>query len=262
MAKKRQKDGRRTAQQQFELLIQLVVTDLKLKYKGTALGFFWSFLQPLLIICTLIFVFSKMFRPDMPNYAAFLVIGFIVWNFFRTGTSTLNTIVSKESLISKIHFTRELVVISASLVVLINSFFEMLMLMIVLFIIGTPITKALLFFPVIFILQYIFVLGTSFMLSALFVRFRDLDNIWSVFLEAMFFATPIIYPNSLLLPDFPLLLILNPMTHFITNYRKIILYGTPLTLSSFFILTAISFGFLMLGLTIFNKRKSSFVEDL
>ena len=244
------------------LVYNLVITDLKLKYKSSFLGFFWSLLEPLILICILLFVFTKLFVPNMENYGVFLITGFTVWNFFIKGTNNIDTLVSKASLISNINFPRELIIFSVACVTLINFLLEFFVFLIVIFLLGVKINLNFLYLPLLIFIQFLFVLGVSLILNSLYVKFRDLNHIWSVFANAMFFATPIVYPNSLLLQKFPFLLVINPMTFFITKYRNIILYDSPLSLKSIVILIFISFFYLSIGLVIFNKKKKSFAEDI
>jgi lipopolysaccharide transport system permease protein len=245
-----------------EIVRALVITELKLRYKNTFLGFLWAMLEPLAFIFVFFFVFTKLFKPDIENYASFLLIGFISWNFFLYGTSTMNSIVSKEKLITKIYFPRELIIFSSSIVVLITSAIEFLILLLVLMALNLKITVNIIYLPLLILIQYLFILGIALTFNAFYVKFRDLNHIWSVLTQAMFFMTPIIYPNSLLMTQAPYLLIFNPMAHFITNYRRILLYGQPLALNSVILLFLISLLFFIVGLLIFNYKKDTFADEV
>jgi lipopolysaccharide transport system permease protein len=245
-----------------EIIKNLVITELKLKYKNTFFGFLWAMLEPLTFIFVFFFVFTKLFKPDIDNYVSFLLVGFISWNFFLYGTNRMDCIVSKDRLVTKIYFPRELIVFSSSIVILIVSSIEFLILLTVLVALHLKITVNIIYLPLLILIQYLFILGIALAFNALYVKFRDLNHIWGVLMQAMFFMTPILYPNSLLMTQAPYLLIFNPMSHFITNYRRVILYGQPLSLDSIFLLIFLAFLSLGIGLIIFNSKKNTFAEEV
>lgn len=246
----------------LELLQNLVVSDLMLKYKGTFLGFLWAVIKPIFIISTLLFVFTRLFQPDIENYPGFLITGFVAWNFFSSGTKVMDSLVSKKNLLLNLNLPQEYIILSACLVALIGSVFEFLFLVLILALLGVDIGVYSIFIVPIFLLEFVFIYGVALLLSAYYVKFRDLNNIWEVFSEMMFFATPIIYPNSLLMPDFAWLLMINPMAHFITNFRKVLFLNQAPTASSLIILLTISLSSYVLGLFVFNLKKPSFAEDV
>ena len=204
------------------LLINLVVTDLKLRYKSSILGFLWALLEPLLIALTLLVVFTQLFTNNLNNFPAYLLTGFVAWFFLADGTNSLEVIVQKKELIKKIKFPKELIVLSKCIVVFIESLASFaILIMILLFILKVDFTINICILPLILFLQFIFVLGFLNILSSLYVFLRDLSKIWTVFIQVWFFLTPIVYPQSLLTKKNYILLTLNPMLHFINAYRNI-----------------------------------------
>ena len=132
-----------------ELILNLTVSELKLKYKGSVLGFLWSLLDPLLMMMVLLIVFTKIFKFDIPNYPMYLLIGIIVWRFFSATGETLHSIVGKPNMIKKIYFPREILVLSTCLRALITSLLEFAVLFGFLLFWGTPLSLFVLFFPAI-----------------------------------------------------------------------------------------------------------------
>jgi len=245
------------------LILNLVSSELKLKYKSSILGFFWTLLEPLFIIVVLLFVFSNLFKSDIPNYPAYLIIGFVAWGFFSNGTSILDILVSKADLIKKIHFPRELLIICACIINFIDSIFEFLILIIILFLfMGINISLSLLYIPLIMLIQFFFIVGFSLLLSSLYVFFRDVKHIWNVLLQIGFFATPIIYPSSILIGKLSFMLILNPMAHFINIYRSVIIYGKIPALNGVLILCLFSITIIFVGWAVFKKLEPKFGEEV
>ncbi len=245
------------------LILNLVSSELKLKYKSSALGFFWTLLEPLFIVAILLFVFSTLFKSDIPNYPAYLITGFVAWGFFSKGTSILNILVSKADLIREVYFPRELLVFSSSIVNFVDSIFEFLVLIVILFFfVGVKVSWNIMYIPVVMLIQFFLIIGFLLLLSTFYVFFRDINHIWTVLLQIGFFATPIIYPASLLIGKFSLMLILNPMAHFINIYRNIIIYGKAPTLNGLLILCLFSITILIMGWIIFKKTESRFGEEV
>lgn len=175
-----------------------------LRYKNSVLGFVWSLLQPLLIFLVLFVVFGSIFDNSLIEYyPLYLLIGIISWGLLDKGTSfSLNSIVGKPNLIKKIYFPREILVISACLTALMMTCIEMFvfcclaLLYVLLFGKAIALGMTLLLFPVVFLIEFVLVLGVSLAIASLNVRFRDIQWIWSVVMQAGFFATPIMYSMS------------------------------------------------------------------
>ncbi len=217
------------------ILSQMVSTDFKVRYQGSALGYLWSLLRPLLLFAILYVVFVYVFKAGkgVAHYPAYLLLGIVLWSFFVEATSLgMTSVVGKGDLIRKISIPRYLVVVSTSFSALINLFLNLIVIFIVVLVNGiAPSWSWLLMIPVLLEL-YVFALSVAFFLSALFVKFRDITYIWDVIIQAAFYATPILYSLSVI-PDryhtFRNLLLLNPAAQIIQDGRHAMVTSTTIT---------------------------------
>jgi lipopolysaccharide transport system permease protein len=248
-----------------ELIKNLVVSDLKVKYANSILGFAWSLLNPLLMMLVLYFVFSNFFGSG-GNFVLYILTGLLVWRFFSIGTTAaLASVVGKPSLVTKIYIPREILPLSSTLSSLISSVLEFCVLVPLLFVFGVGISPAILLFPVLLALFFLIVYGMALILSSLFVYFRDLNNIWDVLMQVGFFACPIMYPLSQLskLPEqVKTLYMLNPVTLLIEMYRDIFLEGTIPDLWSFAIVLVFGVALVVVGNAVFKRLQRRFAEEV
>ncbi len=254
-----------------ELILNLVLTELKLKYRGSILGFFWTLLDPLFMILVLLLVFTKLFSYNIPNYPSYLLLGVFVWNYFQETTiKGLHIFKEYKDIITKTHVPKEVLVIITSFVALVDFLLKFLVLIVSLFIL-----KALLNWPslihinlnfflliILIILQFLFILGLSLILSSVYVYFKDISNIWGVLVHIGFFITPVFYPQSLIPPKYHLMFTINPMYFFIEAYRSIIIPGTQLVFYNFLMITLFTIVFLFSGHFIFKTIKKGIAENV
>lgn len=257
------------------LLAEMIRTDFKLRYQGSALGYLWSILKPLFLFAIMYAVFAKFLRlgAGTPNYALSLLLGIVLWNFFTEATSgALKSVVAKGSLIRKIDIPRFLIPISATA----SAFINMLLNLVVVFIFvafgtGTAVSPlTLVIFPLLILELLIFTLAVGFFFSAVYVKLRDIDYIWEVARQALFYATPIIYPLSRVPYDFAQkIIILNPVAQIIQDARSVITYDGTLTIASIYgntyahlLSLLIVVASLIIGLGYFNKHAKYFAEDV
>lgn len=247
-----------------EMIRSLVKKELRGRYKGSILGFFWTFLNPFLQLIVYTMVFSVILRSDIDKYYLFLFVGLIPWIFFASSiTAGSSSILANQNMVKKIYFPREVIPIS----VVTTNFFNMLYTFVVVFAVvifsGVQIEPfSLLYLPIIMIVEYILALGITFLVSAFTVYFRDLEYILGILVMAWQFLTPIMYEIKIVPDSVRPIFNLNPMTPVIMAYRDILYYGkTPLL---FTLLHALVLGilFLLLGTIIFNKLQKGFAEQL
>lgn len=227
------------SKQNRALLSELVRTDFKLRYQGSVLGYAWSLLRPLLLFLILYIVFVKFLRlgASIPHYPVYLLLGIVIWNFFlEMTTQSLGSIVGRESLIRSIRIPRWLIVVSASISALINFILNLVVVAFFMIINHVGVSLAELWLlPLIFLEVYIFSLGLSLFLAALFVRLRDINYVWEVILQAGFYMTPILYPLSLItnltLQKF---ILLNPMAQTIQDARYVAITKQTVTAYTIF----------------------------
>ena len=246
-----------------ELIWHLAITDLKIRYKKSILGFGWTLFEPLLMLTVFYLVFTTIFKTDIENYALYLIIGIVVWNMFARGSS-MNTvsILNKSNIVTKLFFPREILIVSTTLTAFLMLVFEFVI--IVAFFIGTqflPPISSLLIIPILGIL-FILTLGISLPLSVLNVQLRDVGIIWTVIIQAGFFLTPIIYKLDFLPDNVQQILLINPMTHVIEAAHNLMLYGIYPSISSIIYLIVSTFVILIIGIIIFRKYNPDIVEKL
>jgi len=245
-----------------DLIWELAKRDLKIRYKNSALGFLWSLLNPLLMMLVLSFVFMYFFRFDIEHFPAFLVIGIVSWRFFGGTAGALQSIVGNADLVRKIYFPREILTISSVLSVFVSTLLEFLVLLILLPILGVSLSFLVLLLPVLLVLQLIFVLGVSFILSSMYVYYRDIAHIWEVVMQAGFFLTPIFYPLSFIPAKYLDLYMLNPMAWFVLAYKDILFYNEMFSFFDLSVMFVISLVFLFMGYHIFKKLEPNFAEEV
>lgn len=216
------------------LLKAMVSTDFKLRYQQSFLGYIWSVLKPLLLFTIMYMVFVRFlkFGADVPHFSVGLLLGIILWNFFNeTTTGGMMSIVGHGDLLRKIHFSKYVVVIASSMSAMINFGINFVVVIVFALINGVhPTWSWFLILPVVLEL-YVLALGIAFFLSAVYVNLRDLNPIWEVLMQAGFYATPIIYPISLIASKAgaygPLIarldLILNPVAQIVQDARHVMI---------------------------------------
>lgn len=184
------------------LLRELVVTDFKLRYQGSVLGYLWSLLKPLMLFAILFVVFVHFLRfgDGIPHFAVSLLLGLVLWTFFTESTNQgMQAIVSRGDLIRKINFPKYIIVISGTISALINMMLNLVVVFIFMVFDGVDFTWTLLLFPITLIAIYTFSLGLAFFLAAAYVKYRDISHIWEVFLQGLFYGTPILYPLQMVI---------------------------------------------------------------
>ncbi len=216
------------------ILSEMIRTDFKLRYQNSVLGYLWSLLRPLLLslILYVVFVNFLLIGGNIRHYASYLLLGIMSWTFFIEITmGGVGAVVAKGDLIRKISIPRYLTVVSTSASALINFGLNFMVLIAIMVVSGVEVqAKLLLFIPLLLVELYMLSLALAFILSAAFVKFRDLSFIWEVFTQMFFYLTPIIYPASKILDryqHFGKLILLNPLAQIIQDLRYILV--TPQT---------------------------------
>ncbi len=203
----------------------LAKTDFKLRYHGSILGFFWVILKPLFQFLILNFVFSHIFQGGS-EYSLGLFTGIILWSFFSEGTMVgITSIMSKAHIITKIAVPKWIVVFSSVLNTIFNYLLNIVILLLFFYFYGMfPSTLGILGLLYYSIMVSFIIFSVSFLLAPLYLKFRDINQIWDVFLMAGFYAAPIIYPITTLPENIRALLYLNPMTLPIVHVKEFLLH--------------------------------------
>lgn len=256
------------------LLAELVRTDFKLRYQASTLGYVWSILNPLLLFAILYTVFDRFLGVGrgIEHFPVYLLTGIVLWRFFTEATNNgLKAIIARGNLIRKINFPKYIVVISGTISSLINLSLNLVVVMIFIIINGVELTpSALLVIPLIIEL-YVFALAIAFFLSAVNVKFRDIGYLWDVFLQAGFYATPIIYPLSLIATGrehIATFLLFNPVAQVIQDIRYFLITTDSMTLSHLgspwlrLVPLTVILLVLLLAAWYFKKSSKRFAEDI
>lgn len=256
------------------LLRELIVTDFKLRYQGSVLGYAWSVLKPLFLFAILYLVFDKFLGlgRDIEHFPVYLLTGIVLWSFFAEATNQgLQSIISRGGLIRKISFPKYIIVISSTVSALINLLINLIVVLVFCVINGVDLRwEALLIFPLILEL-YIFALAIAFLLSALNTKFRDIGYLWDIFMQAAFYATPIIYPLQMvtaMMPEAAKWLMLSPVAQAVQDIRHALITTDTITTWSLlngwkaFIPFMIIIVFAVAGALYFKKQQKYFAEDI
>lgn len=243
------------------LLKQLISRDFKTKYKRSVLGVFWSFLNPLLTMLVQYAVFSRLFKFDIENYPVYLLTGIVFFNNFSDSTNqAMMAIVGNAQLITKVYVPKYIYPVTKVLSTSINLLFSLIPLLLVALLTGVKITPALIMLPIGVVAILLFTIGIAFAVSAGMVFFRDIQFLWGVFTMIWMYATPIIYPIEILEGSFMYSMQkLNPMYHYITFFRTILIDGVSPEPTSYLLCFAFAVLSLLIGGLIFKKTQDKFV---
>jgi lipopolysaccharide transport system permease protein len=257
----------------YRALIQsLVARELKARYRGSVLGFFWSFINPLTLLLIYTFVF-KYVTPmgtvkGLENYSLFMFVGLLPWTWFASSLAEASgVLISGGNLIKKVLFPAEILPIVTVTANMIHFFLALPILVVFLIYYQAPLTVGeLLCFPLVVLVQFVFTLACALILSALTVHFRDIKDILSNVLTLWFFATPIIY-SYLHMPEaaqgFKKYLNLNPFTHLAISYQEILFFDGPFGHWKWLAaLGAASVVFFFAAYWVFDRLRDSFAEEV
>lgn len=255
------------------LLAELVRTDFKLRYQNSVLGYAWSLLRPLFLFVILYVVFAYIFHLNkgIEHFPIYLLLGVVLWNFFVEITmQSLGSIVGRGDLIRKIKIPRWIIVLSSSISALINLGLNLIVVLVFMIFNHVSLKGSALYFPLLLVEIYTFALGVSLFLSAAFVKYRDIQYIWEVLLQAGFYATPILYDVSLIgNHKIRELLFLNPLAQIIQGARYSLVTHQSITAGVVFnggfykfIPFVVVALVLLLGVTYFRNQSKYFAENI
>lgn len=257
------------------LFAELVRTDFKLRYQNSILGYVWSLLKPLMLFAILFVVFTQFIRlgAGVPNYAQSLLLGIVLWTFFVEATNmSLKSIVARGSLIRKINIPRWLIPIS----VIASAFINMSLNLIVVFIFVSLASNiavswwTLLIFPLLILQLAVLSAGVGLFLAALYVRFRDMDPLWEVARQGLFYSIPIIYPLDRIPSEVvQKVILMNPLAQIIQDARSVITYSGTIQISDVYhysfmtwVPVLITAAVFIIGLSYFRKQSKYFAENV
>ncbi len=241
------------------LIRQLVGRDFKTKYKRSVLGMFWSFLNPLLTMLVQYFVFSTIFKSDIPNFAAYLIIGTVMFNFFSESCGmALTSIIGNAGLITKVYMPKYIYPLTRVMSSVVNLAISLIPMLIVCVATGVQFHRSAILALYFLMCLMIFSLGLGLLLSASMVFFRDTQFLWGIFSMMWMYATPIFYPENIIPANMKFIHTVNPLYHFLQNARMCILNGLspePVVYVQCFLMAMVM---LMVGAIIFRKSQDRF----
>ena len=245
----------------YRFLIQdLVVKDIKTKYRRSILGVLWSVLNPLLMMLVLTAVFSSIFRFDIQDFPVYYLTGSLIFNFVSEATSSsLTSIIGASGLIKKVYIPKYIFPLEKCLFSLVNMLFSMIAIIIVFAILGIVPHWTVVLFPIPMVYTFIFSFGLSLVLASFNVFFRDMGHLWSVFVTVWMYLTPIIYPMNIL-PEWMMDIVkLNPLFYYVEYFRDVMIYGVAPGLVDNMVCLSFSGVMLLIGLVVFKKNQDKFI---
>lgn len=242
------------------LLKKLVIRDIKVRYRKSFLGLAWTVLNPLLMMIILNIVFSNMFKMDIENFPVYILVGNIIFNFNSEATiQALSSMIGNASLIKKVYIPKYLFPLSKVLSCMVNLGFSLIALILVMIFTKAEfhITLIAIFIPLVYLLM--FTTGLSLILASVNVYFRDIGHLYSVFITAWMYLTPLFYSINMIPDSVRKFILWNPMYHFVTYFRLLIMYGKLPDLEQNITCAIIGLGMLIIGTCIFKKLQNRFI---
>jgi len=244
-------------------ILELAWADFKLKYQGSAFGLLWTLLKPFLMLLTLYVVFKYFLGVGIDNFHLYILFGIIVWNFFADCMKdTMMSLKSKSNILKSISIEPSLIIFSATL----HSFLTFLINLVIFFIIylfsGLSVHVFLLGMLPLSLFLFVFVYGASLILSYLYLRVDDMDHIWDVTTQLLFWMTPVVYSLERIPAWFERFYMLNPVSRYLVHGRSLFLYETVPELKQIVITVVITLAIIVVGLYVFRNQSRQFLERL
>ncbi len=245
------------------LINSLVGKEVRLRYRGSVMGFIWTFLNPILLMCVYALVFSVYLRIEMEKYAVFMFCGLIPWLWFSSASlEGVTSIVDGAGLLTRAMIPPQILPTVRVLANMVNFLFSLPMLAIFLVAFGIKPGMALIALPIVIAGQLLFTMGFVSATSALNVQFRDIKHLLTNIITLWFFISPILYPMDMIPAKYRALVHLNPMGVFVVSYQDIFFYNRMPKWDILGFATLFSFLTLLIGTWIFNQMRESFAEEI
>jgi len=247
----------------WDLLIELVVRDIKLRYRRSVLGILWSLINPLLQLIVLSVVFGFVLPLDIEDYSLFLFIGLLGWIWFQTSVmSGTSSIVANRDLIRRPNFPINILPIVPLTSNLVHFLLSLPIVFVILLVTQKSLNLTVILLPLVIAVQFLFTLSLVYFLSVFQVFFRDTEHLIGVLLLLWFYLTPIFYNSAIVPEKYRPVFELNPMLHIINGYRDVLMYGQLPALGPLLLITGISVPAIYFGRQFLNRNYNRFVEEL
>lgn len=247
-----------------ELLFMLALRDFKVRYSQTFLGLLWAILQPLTTLFIFTLVFSLAIKVDVGSlpYPVYALTGMIAWNYFGFVMSQAgSSIINSQAIITKIYFPKLIIPISKSILGIIDFFIALILALILIFYYQVSISTNIIFLPFFLLLLLIFSLSVGVFLSALSIRYRDIQNTIPFIAQIGLYLTPVAYPPSVIPQKYQILFFLNPMAGIIEGFRWCII-GTPLISPEIITYTIVLVLLFFVGSIFYFKKIEGIIADI
>ena len=242
------------------LLFELVRRDVKIKYRRSKLGLLWSLLNPLLTMLVVSTVFSFIFKQEIENFPIYLLTGQLMFQFFAEATSmAMGAVILNAALMKKVYIPKYIFPLSKVMSCSVSLIFSLAALFIVMLFTGTKVGLSILLLPFPIICIFLFSVGIGLILSVYAVYFRDIIHLYGVFTTMLMYLTPIFYPVSALPEWVKGIISINPLYHFITSMRTIVLDRAVPSAENTVLCLIFAIGALVLGAAVFRKKQKQFV---
>lgn len=247
-----------------QMIFSLVHKEIRGKYKGSVLGFMWTFFNPLLQLVVYTFVFQILMRQQIEKYYLFLFVALVPWIFFSSSVAAGSSCISMYGdMVKKIYFPREVIPISFVTSQFVNMLYTFIVIFgVIIFTLHGVNFLALLCLPLIMIVEYFLALGMTLLFSAITVYVRDVSHILNIVIMAWQFLTPIMYSSERVPREYLTFWNLNPMTPIVESYRSILYYKQVPDLKTLGLAVAMGVFFLIFGEFVFSKLQRGFAENL
>ena len=242
------------------LLEDLVAKDFKLKYRRSVLGFFWSILNPLLMMLVITAVFSNMFESDIEYFSVYYLCGYVIFNFVIEATNgALTSIVQSGYLIKKVYIPKYIFPLEKASFALVNVLFSLIAVVLVIGITKMPVSPTILLIPVPIFYAFIFSIGLGLILATVNTFFRDAGHLYSVWTTAWMYLTPLFYPLDIIPSSIKTFIYCNPLFYYVDYFRMLVIDGEIPDLRTNLICLEFSFLFLIIGLIVFKRNQDKFI---
>ena len=247
-----------------DMIFSLVRRELRGRYKGSVLGFLWTYINPLCQVVVYSAVFSVIFRVEIEKFYLYLIIGMMPWTFFSSSVQGGSTCIRAQSdMVKKIYFPREVIPIAYVTSAFVNMLLSFIIVFLAVLISGFGFKlQALIYLPLIMVIEYLFALGIAFIVSSITVYFRDLEQIVGVIMMAWIYITPIMYNMEYIPEQYRPLIVLNPMTPIVEVYHQILYYRMIPTTNYLLLAGGASLAVFVVGFLVFAKLDKNFAEEM
>jgi lipopolysaccharide transport system permease protein len=248
---------------QRDLLRELVSRDIKLRYRRSVLGVAWSLVNPLAQLLVFYFVFSRILPLNIPNYALFLFIGLIVWNWFQSSLiAGTGAIVENRELIKRPGFPTGILPVVTVTTNFVHFVLALPIVLIFMALNQIHVTSAIVILPILFAFQFLLTLSLVYILASVHVTFRDTQYLLGILLLLGFYLSPIIYDSSAVPVEFQDIYRLNPMVFLIESYRSVLMVGELPDAKGILIVGTLSIILISVGFWVFKRSRQRFVEEI